>query len=270
MSAIDLLVAAAFKYIFELLLTKLRGWVQFAEAALTTKLLYDFWDEPFVVGSLRVVRILSLILVAATLVVVIFDIAEEVSSRSMIDWGRVIANFVKGISFAYLSPYAGKLIMVTANQMVSVFRYQLESHVEGITDIGVMILYAIGFIGFIITTMMRIGSMYILCLSTPFYVPDIVRGETRAIGEWGRQVIAIGFTYVFQYILFYLGLSYVESGLAPFILGSDPLKIMMGISMWLAITQVPKLLAKFGMSSGTAGVVSTAAQTLQSAGNFLK
>lgn len=225
-------------------------------------LMVTLWEDPMVVACLNIARTLSMLLVAATLVVVIFDIAEEVSGHAIIDWGRVVSNFIKGLSFAYLAPSIGKVIMQTATSMATVFRHNL-AEIDPSKALTMAIIYLVGHVVFTLTAMMRIGSMFVLCLTSPFYVPDIVRGETKAIGEWGRQVIALGFTYLFQYLLFHLGASYIET--ATRLEVRDGFQLLIGFSLWMAMTQVPKLLSKFGMSSGTAGVVTSATQTVGSA-----
>ena len=224
-----------------------------------------FWSHPLISQSLAIARTLGIILATGTIAVVVFDIAEEISSRSIIDWGRVVSNFIKGLSFAYLAPYVGQLIITTTYQLALIFRIRVaESSAIEQEGVFMYFLYVAGLYAFLFLSLMRLGSMFVLSLSSPFYVPDIVRGETKAIGEWGRQAVAVGFTYLFQYMLFYLGAFFLNNA------GESAMNIVLGFALWLALTQVPKLLAKYGMSSGTAGIVSSAAHTVQSTASLFR
>ncbi|MEG0272522.1 MAG: hypothetical protein RR639_08395 [Hydrogenoanaerobacterium sp.] len=103
---------------------------------------------------------------------------------------------------------------------------------------------AIAIIGFFIVTVMRIGSMSIQMMIAPFYVPYALMGENQRVMEWVVSTVSIGFTYVIQFAMFYIGALILTYAKADIVNG------VMGIAFLFSVFAVPKGMQKFGWSSG--------------------
>ena len=92
-------------------------------------------------------------------------------------------------------------------------------------------------------SMKNSGLMFLHMMTCALYVPSIVRGDQTAMGGWIRQAASIMLTYFFQYLMFYCGLYILYQG-----------NLITALIPFITMFGVPRLLDKFGYSSGTGGV----------------
>ncbi len=228
----------------------------------------SFWKNDLLDGLLNYSLMVNGIVLVLTLVILGFDLAEE---QKGINWVQVVTNLIKGGLFAIFARYIGQSTLLLSNLVVQ--NLQLDVDVSAIwsvstalpqSGIAVTIIWSViiivAFVAFGVVCVMRNASMFVLMMSSALYIPDIIRGDTAKMGDWIRQVIAVSFTFVFQYILFHFGLGACIAG--------DPVSSLTGFA---GIFIVPKLLQKYGYSSGVTGIMSSASNMVMQAGKmFIK
>lgn len=226
---------------------------------------FGYWDEQIVIAILAFLQWLSYFIFSCSMLVLIADIAEENSSlRSgqfkTIEWPTIFINVLKAIAFIEIAPIAGRLSLELGGRLL--WRMDVSGMLQGAVDISrigwAMLAMTIAVIIFVLLGSIKFGQMLIQVLTVPFYIPDIIRGNTKAIGDWLHQTLAIACTYLFQYLLFIIGIIfYLDSNFVA------------SIGVWVAMGIVPRLLAKYGMSSGFTGLVSSVGQTAVNAVQLL-
>ena len=239
----------------------------------------SFFDNELIKIVLAFFGGLSLIIFASSLVFMLFDVVEEVSGSKTIEWGTVFINCTKALCFILVVPPGVMLSMDIGNNVIDILgvgaiNNSLSDMVSGgllgmlgggtfnfMFTLLIALLLAVGITFFFYISLLRFGNMFVQIMIANLYIPDIVRGNTESMGDWLRQTIAIAITYLIQYLLFALGLNFiVDKGFTPEHMGN----FLLGISLWITMFGVSKLLNKFGMSSGVKGVVSSATSTATS------
>lgn len=223
----------------------------------------SFWKDSLVNVFLNFSVTVNVIVAVVTILILCFDVAEE---GKAINWSQVIGNVMKGALFALFSRYIGLMCLELSNLIVSKLqvKYDSETVWTGITNFnsGQIIMWCIiiiiAFVAFCAMCLVRNASMLVLIMSSSLYVPDIIRGDTAKMGDWMRQVIAVSFTFVFQYVMFNLGVSGLLEG-QPFIC----------LGGFVGMFVVSKMLQKYGYSSGVTGMASSAGNMAIQAGQFL-
>jgi hypothetical protein len=201
-----------------------------------------------------------MVVFAVSVLFMLFDIAEEIASGKEVDYGLVFTNTIKAFIFCRFN----YLIAVMALQLSNIVTSRLDFKISSIPDdlfskitnsMGASVSFSlfltlavlIASCVFFVMAVMRYGAMFVQILSSSFYISDILRGDTTSIGAWLRQTVAIAGTYIFQYIMFYLGMYFL----------TNENLILCAIS-WAGMAKASTILNKFGYSSGTRGVFSTA------------
>ena len=218
----------------------------------------NFWTQPLIQGFLNFSRWVGVGMVAATTVLLIFDVVEDASRQKNIDYTMVFASFFKGLAFAIIAPEAGKYALVITNKMagnLKISNVMLQTNlVESIKVKGnpvvASIIVGLACYIFLIVSLARFGTMFVQCLTPCLYVSDIIRGETAAMGSWIRQTVAIAITHLIETALFYLGVYFMTVDVAW----------LLSAACWIGMIQTKKVLDKYGMSCGVTGVVSSAWQ----------
>lgn len=168
---------------------------------------FGYWDEQIVIAILAFLQWLSYFIFSCSMLVLIADIAEENSSlRSgqfkTIEWPTIFINVLKAIAFIEIAPIAGRLSLELGGRLL--WRMDVSGMLQGAVDISrigwAMLAMTIAVIIFVLLGSIKFGQMLIQVLTVPFYIPDIVRGNTKAIGDWLHQTLAIACTYLFQYL----------------------------------------------------------------------
>lgn len=235
---------------------------------LVLPLIDSFWDNDILNGFLDFSEMANGVVLVLTLVVLGFDIVEE---QKGINWVQIVTNLIKGGLFAVFARYIGMSTLLISNLIVK--NIKLEVDVGAIWNLSfsfpgsqlpVTIICSIiliaAFVSFAVVCAMRNASMFVLMMSSMLYIPDIIRGDTAKMGDWIRQVIAVSFTFVFQYILFHIGIGgWIKGDLVTALIG------------FAGIFIAPKMLQKFGYSSGVTGIMSGAGNMVMQAGKmFIK
>lgn len=224
----------------------------------------NFWDNTLIVALLKFSAWINGIVFVVAFLLSVFDMAEEAGSFKQINFVVMITNFIKGNIFVLCYTFIAQYIMnianilneylplnITVNKDIISDRIAIIAQTGGvIPDVLALLGFLVASIGFTVTALKRYGLMFIQILTSAFYIPDIVRGETQKIGDWLRQTIAIAFTYTFQFLLFYLGMMIILTATVF-------TNILLGVGLWLCIPAVSMLLAKFGISSGSKGMLSS-------------
>ena len=150
---------------------------------------FGYWDEQIVIAILAFLQWLSYFIFSCSMLVLIADIAEENSSlRSgqfkTIEWPTIFINVLKAIAFIEIAPIAGRLSLELGGRLL--WRMDVSGMLQGAVDISrigwAMLAMTIAVIIFVLLGSIKFGQMLIQVLTVPFYIPDIVRGNTKAIG----------------------------------------------------------------------------------------
>lgn len=235
---------------------------------LVLELVDGFWQNNLLEAFLDFSVAINLIVMVVSILILCFDIAEE---NKPIIWKQIFANLFKGGMFTLFSRYIGMLCLTLSNLIVKYLEIDVDrsalwniplmtpSGAIGVTLIWIIIL-VVSFAAFAVVCVTRNASMFVLMMSSALYIPDVVRGDTAKMGDWIRQVIAVTLTFVFQYILFCIGVG----GCIAY----DPVTALTGL---VGIFSVPKVLQKFGYSSGVTGIFSSAGNAAMQVGKmFIK
>lgn len=232
----------------------------------------DFFHNDIISLFIDIAYYFNIVILVISLVFLFFDIVEE---RGKVDFAMVFSNVAKGFIFVFINKYIGLLVFELANTFAKSLNFgTLPSDFLDIimnsnlitslfSSLLILVIMIIAMLCFAIMTMLRCGTIFVLIMTSGFYISDIIRGETTKIGEWLRQVIGNSTTYLIQYILFYLGLLFLSSG-----------KYISTFTLWATMFIVSKILVKFNMSTGTKSVLSGVSSTVQQgfsfAGKFIK
>lgn len=242
------------------------------EINIVNSITMDFWDNYYVSLILDFGTWIAWGVFAVSFIVLLCDLAEERSTGQPIDWGMVFSSISKTICFIlfarWIAIWSLKFIGVLTDFLGAVLDYgRMKSGMSGIysgvdtlevyTKSALILVVAIVLCAccwiFIYQSFKRFGNMFIHVMQAPLYVPDIIRGDTKKIGEWLRQMIAISVTYGFQYMCFYLGATLLMDG-----------QVLTALPFWIVFTQIPKILQQFGWSTGTTGKFSQVVGQLSS------
>ena len=221
----------------------------------------DFWNHPVIETILDFSSWLNILVLVISLLFLLFDIVEEASSKH-IEWGMIFSNLFKALVFCLTNRWLALMAMQLGENFVGYINFDkeissLKADLEQILSMAVsgvmqhiLLLLIVIFSGvFFVVAVRRFGSMLLHILTSSFYIADIVRGDTTKMGEWLRQMVAISCTFVFQYLMYYMGIVFIISG-----------DLVLGISMWFCLTIVSKALQRFGYSTGTKGTMGSIGQ----------
>lgn len=237
--------------------------------SLTNNLSNNFWETDIIKAFITFTSWTGILVIVCSIAFLLFDILEERVSNKPILWGMIFSNLFKAFVFVMSVPLlvvgSSKLATMITESFgikkpeISLFETImngfLTQQVNFIITLIIFVILIIGIISFFIMSLMRFSNMLIHMLGSVFYIADIIRGNTVSIGDWLRQMIAMISTYIIQFIFFSTGLSIiVDNGALSFTNGT----LFMGLSLWAGMFGVSKILAKFGMSSGTMGILSGA------------
>lgn len=193
-------------------------------------------------------------------IVVLVDIAEEKASGKPIYGAVAFTNIVKAFAFAQFARWIAVWSMEISNTITSYFGVSLSADNFSLrindfittlsvsTDILVlihivmMLIIIISVLVFMVMALKRFGTMFVHIFTSALYVPDIMRGDTTKMGEWLRQMTSIVLTYVFVYVLFFLGCSFFNSD-----------DILLSLACWITMPFVSKILNRYGWSNGSQG-----------------
>lgn len=235
---------------------------------LVLQIVDGFWQNNLLEAFLNFSVAINIVVMVVSILILCFDIAEE--SKPII-WKQIFANLFKGGLFTLFSRYIGMLCLTLSNLIVKYLQIDVDQ--SALWNVPLMVpssaisasviwllILVISFVAFGVVCVMRNASMFVLMMSSALYIPDIVRGDTAKMGDWIRQVIAVSLTFVFQYILFCIGVGGCIS--------YEPITALTGL---VGIFSVPKVLQKFGYSSGVTGIFSSAGNAAMQVGKmFIK
>lgn len=220
----------------------------------------SFFENNIIMQFLEFSTWLNLFVFGVSFVVVLVDIAEEVISEKPVYYGVVFANTLKAFSFAVFARWIAVWSMDLANEITTAFGISISadsfslhasninSMLVGINVLSVfvpillLIVVIIAVIIFMVMALRRFSTMFVHIFTAMLYIPDIMRGDTTKMGDWLRQMISIVLTYIFIYLLFFLGCVFFYEE-----------NILMTLACWLGMPVVSRVLNKFGWSSGSQG-----------------
>lgn len=239
---------------------------------LATAITNDFWTDPIINVIMAFMHTIANVILVCSLVFMLFDIAEEASGFKSIPWGTVAINFLKATLFANAFIWFGMNITNLAGEITAMFPIADIASADAtailnvfwpaglIVSIMVACFLVAAYICFIFMSVLRFTNMFIHIFGGLYYISDIVRGDTSALGSWLRQAIVIACTYIIQFLMFTIGASILldtSNYLTP--------STVMGAGMIVGMFFVPKILQKYGQSTGITGIAGTVSQ----AGNIL-
>lgn len=225
------------------------------------KYVLSFFEINTIVQFLNFSTWVNTLVFAVCFVVVAVDIAEEKVSGKPVYFGVAFTNIAKAFSFALLARWLAVWSMEIANTITTYFgltlsadsfatsvRNLLESIIDPSIDAADLLSFIFMFIVimaslvFCFNSLKRFGEMFIHIFTSVLYIPDIMRGDTTKMGEWLRQMTSIVLTYVFIYIMFFLGCGFFNAD-----------NILMCLACWVTMPAVSKILNRYGWSSGSQG-----------------
>lgn len=221
----------------------------------------DFWEHELIRIVIAFLYTVSNIVLVFAIIIMVIDIAEE-SNSNPINWGIVAGNFMKGFTFANFAITLGISMSTISTSIVSSIPMGMYtsdgSFWEKLTNLDsisslliVSIVILVGSISFFIMSLNRFASMFVYVFGSIFYIPDIVRGETSAMGAWLHQAVVLSTTYIIQYLFFSIGTTLIVDNWSNFILG---------VACYIGMFVTSKTLGKYGASSGVKGAFSSIAQ----------
>lgn len=218
----------------------------------------EFWSFSLVSGLVRFCVNLGRGILIATFLVVLFDIVEDVTAGRKVFASTAISNLFKAMAFVELAPRLGQYSLDLCDRLVVALNLKLTSEntvidnvVSAVAGLFAIIIAAFACGYFLFQTLKRFGTMLIQVMTSVLYVPSIIRGDTTAMGSWLRQTISIALTFFFQYFMFYLGITLIQR--------AD--SFLIGIGCWASMGMIPRILDKYGLSSGTGGGLASVAST---------
>ena len=168
------------------------------------------------------------------------------------NWYAITMTPLTTIFFITFNQIIAKLCFLLPNLIIDGFTKVISPNIKpgNFFSIGkvqaslwLSIAILIAAVGFFLVSVIRLGSIFIQMLIAPFYVPSLLSGDTQKAMEWITSTIAVGFTYLVQFVVFYSGallLSYNE----------DDTYFIWGIVFLICTFLVPKALQKWGWNSG--------------------
>ena len=232
---------------------------------LVTSATGNFWNDPVILYILDFSQWINYIVFVLSLLFLLADIAQEQAGRG-VDWTHVVTSGIKAFGFVLLNRWIALLTVQLADILIKAIDFKdmsltpeflIENMASSLFAISarpllsillpIIVVIASGIFFFVV--IQRFGAMLIHILTSSLYIADIVRGDGEKMGEWLRQMIAISITYVFQYLLYYLGLYLCAAGnIAP------------GIGCWIVTGSVGRILQRYGYSTGTKGAIGNASR----------
>lgn len=219
-----------------------------------------FWDQPLIKAFIDFSKWTNMVVFVVAVIFMLFDMAEEFASGKDVDYSVVFMNTVKALIFVQFNALFAQMSMAISDILTTNMSFKLPTDTSTmyvtinsnfandiVFDVLMLLVVLIGVLVFFVMSVMRYGSMFVLILSSSMYISDILRGDTTSMGSWLRQMVAIAGTYTFQYITFYCGLYFLLDG-----------NIVMCCMLWGGMFSASKILQKFGYSTGTRGVFSSA------------
>ncbi|MEG0854053.1 MAG: DUF6045 family protein [Angelakisella sp.] len=183
----------------------------------------------------------------------------KIAQEDKKDWMVIIKCFIMAFSFAALNQHLAKICFYIPYLIVTIFNFAVgvtdfEEYIGSLASgnifggsplVGVclLIIVLIAAIAFFITSMLRVGAIYIQMFIAPLYLPFVLLGDNQKASEWIFSTVAVGFTYSIQYALFYTGIIIMRyaDGISTSVIG---------LGLILSTFSVPAQMQKFGWSSG--------------------
>ena len=221
---------------------------------------------------IKISRSVSFTVLGLSIIFLLKDIKEQ---SGKVDYKIVFLSLIKGFFFATSIHYLAGYIFIVAQEFVNSLNLYIDPSdvvnmetsildILGITKVNVMIqlllfiAVLVAFIAFFISTIISVSSIFILIISSFIYVPFVVRGDTSKVSEWYTSLASISITYVLRYICFYMGIYMMIE------------KRFASIIVLTSVFIIPKVLQKFGHSSGTGNALSKATSTINSTVHSVK
>lgn len=232
------------------LMASAMGWVN----ALGT----SFFNSPVVSATYTFTRWLGLTILGAAVIFTFLDIAEDLANvkpGQPIEWYTILLNFIKAIAFVEIAPVLSREAVIVSVSMIEQFRPNSSiDYATALPELLPLIFAVICVIVFFGMSVASVGEVALLGFTVFLYVPDIVRGRTTSLGDWLRQCLAVMVTFLFRSVLFYIG----------FVATINGDLITMAVA-WMTMISSARILQKFGMSTGFAGIAQSSLQIGQSA-----
>lgn len=226
------------------------------------------WSNPVISVFLYTANLFSWAIFFFGFVFFVLKVAQEERRN----WYAIYRCPINAIIFIALNQTAVKVCFLAADMFVTgisnidyfkdmdLLKLDFSSYLSGFVTVAMLI----AFIYFTYTTVMRFGAMFIQILLAPFYVPFILMGDDQKVSEWMLGTVAIGFTYLIQFLLFYCGLVVFHFA------GSDFWSYVAALSLMFSTMSVPAQMQKFGWGSGGGNAMSAAYMGINAASSLIK
>lgn len=115
----------------------------------------------------------------------------------------------------------------------------------------------------------RFGVLYIQIFMGYLYIFDVIRGNRNAIGEWGRDVLGGCLTYVFQVMLYRVGMSLVAITIGGGVTALLSASGLVGLAFLVIAGTSGTILKRWGYTNQVAGKGTQVASMAMSAARLL-
>ena len=228
----------------------------------------SFWENGAVNALLTLVGTMSNAVFAFSVLRMLFSLAEDASTGSPIPWTTVFSGFAKSFVFANMIVLICHFMYDTSIKMIQLLpignldtgmswgklgeiyvnSFPLLQGLEVFPFLLVIIFLIVGSVVYFVYSLLIFVHMLIHAISGILYIPDVVNGDTSAIGSWLRLGITFSLTFIIQSILFYMGMTFLVD---MDLFGTD---FILGIACIIGVFVVPKVLSKYGYSVGISGM----------------
>jgi len=217
-----------------------------------------FFNNAYVVESLGFFRFLSFMILAASLVFSLFSMLEKEMHGDYSDRKAIAFNFIKAwgmlllvqpvvmLTNDWIFRTSDMLSNVSLTNSVSEAMSTLTAPARlatlGVYDMILLIVIAIVSVIVMLAALSRYAVLYIQILTGYLYVFDVGRGNTNAIGEWGKDVLAGCITFGMQFICYRIGMVMIANGI---VFGDIPGTIV-GLAFMVGASTAGATLKKWG------------------------
>lgn len=214
------------------------------------------WDNPIIQVFLFIFNWFSVIIFICSLFFLLLKIVQEQNR----DWYTIVKCPVSAIVFIGVNQLIVRTCLLIPDMFIegigkAIGTFQPSDILAGFKSavLGNVLIIAmiVAFAIFSYLTFMRFGAMLIQIMVAPFYVPYITTGDNQKASEWMLSTVAVGFTYMLQYMLFY-------GGFILLTYASDIFSQVISFSLIFATFKVSAQMQKFGWASGGGSTLNTA------------
>lgn len=176
----------------------------------------EIWDNPVVIAILDFISIVGLVVFVISLIFLVADMGKNIDN---INLKIIFINMIEAILYTFTIRWFGIMVFSSASMFIENTNFKIDlskfdvmqnnsAIIEPFVEtngIAILIVLVTAII-FLVMNLRISAEMIVHIISSVLYIPFIVRGDTKKIGEWFQIAISISVTYIIQYISMYLSI----------------------------------------------------------------